>query len=319
MLLGCNAYALGSCAGEAEEQAYRRQFAALLNYATLPFYLGSYEREQGKPDRQRLTEMAQWCRQNGITTKGHPLVWHEASPPWLADKSTAQVADIHWKRIEREVKAFGGLIDIWDVVNEAVIMPTFGGGENPLSRLCRELGQVELIKRSFECARAANPRATLLLNDFDTSEAYATLIDQCLQAGIRIDAVGIQSHMHRGYWGPAKTREVLERFSRFALPLHFTELTILSGRLKPMDDNDWHKVRTDWPSTPEGERLAAIQGGEFYTTLMAHPLVKAITWWDFSDYHAWQGAPAGLLRRDMSPKPLYAWLKNSGQSTVSGK
>jgi hypothetical protein len=33
--------------------------------------------------------------------------------------------------------------------------------------------------------------------------------------------------------------------------------------------------------------------------------VEAITWWDFADYHAWQGAPAGFLRTDMSPKPIY--------------
>jgi hypothetical protein len=33
--------------------------------------------------------------------------------------------------------------------------------------------------------------------------------------------------------------------------------------------------------------------------------VRAITWWDFTDLWAWQGAPAGWLRRDMSPKPVY--------------
>jgi len=42
--------------------------------------------------------------------------------------------------------------------------------------------------------------------------------------------------------------------------------------------------------------------------LFAQPAVKAITWWDFSDYHAWQQAPAGLVRRDMSPKPVYERL-----------
>ena len=45
-----------------------------------------------------------------------------------------------------------------------------------------------------------------------------------------------------------------------------------------------------------------------YTLLFSHPAVEAITWWDFSDRRSWQGAPSGLLRRDMSPKPLYEWL-----------
>ena len=47
---------------------------------------------------------------------------------------------------------------------------------------------------------------------------------------------------------------------------------------------------------------------QFYTLLFSHPSVRAITWWDFSDRNAWLGAPAGLLRKDMSPKPAYTRL-----------
>jgi hypothetical protein len=43
--------------------------------------------------------------------------------------------------------------------------------------------------------------------------------------------------------------------------------------------------------------------------LFSHPAVEAITWWDFSDDGAWQGAPAGLLRKDLSPKPAYETLQ----------
>jgi len=35
----------------------------------------------------------------------------------------------------------------------------------------------------------------------------------------------------------------------------------------------------------------------------SHPAVEAIAWWDFSDPGAWQGAPAGLVRKDMPPGP----------------
>ena len=41
-----------------------------------------------------------------------------------------------------------------------------------------------------------------------------------------------------------------------------------------------------------------------YKTLLAHPLVEAITWWDLSD-GGWLNAPAGLLHKDHSPKPAY--------------
>ena len=38
------------------------------------------------------------------------------------------------------------------------------------------------------------------------------------------------------------------------------------------------------------------------------PSTPAITWWDFYD-GCWLGAPSGLLREDMSPKPAYVELK----------
>ena len=41
-----------------------------------------------------------------------------------------------------------------------------------------------------------------------------------------------------------------------------------------------------------------------YTILFEHPLVKAITTWDFTD-GAWLHAPSGLLREDNTEKPSY--------------
>ena len=57
------------------------------------------------------------------------------------------------------------------------------------------------------------------------------------------------------------------------------------------------------------EAKQAEQAVQFYTMLFAQPAVQAITWWDFSDYQAWQKAPAGLVREDMSPKSVYERLR----------
>ena len=305
-LFGCNAYMLDRCRAPVLERAYRRRFAALFNYATLPFYWGAYEPREGQPSADRLAKMARWCAANGIGVKGHPLCWHQVPPKWLAGRTPEQVARAQWGRIGREVKAFAGRIDIWDVVNEAVVMPDFRGGRNPIARLCKRLGRAGLVKRAFDLARQANPKATLVLNDFMTSARYERLIRQCLDAGVSIDVIGIQSHMHRRFWGVRRAWEVCQRFAKFGKPLHFTELTILSGKLKT--DNDWNRRRSGWNTTPEGEKRQAQQVEALYRVLFSHPAVEAITWWDFSDLGAWQGAPAGLVRKDMSPKPAYEVL-----------
>lgn len=303
-LFGCNAFAIDAADASPLQEAYRTRFRELLNFATLPFYWGAFESEPGRPQTQRLRQMAAWCRQNHIRPKGHPLCWHEVWPKWMLDKTDSQVLDLQMARITRDVTDFAGTIDTWDVLNEACIMPDFTRAPSPLIALARKIGAAEIIRQAFAAARAANPAATLLLNDYDVTPKYEELIDRCLGAGIDIDVIGIQSHMHMGYWGAEKAHDVCERFARFGKPLHFTELTLTSGETKK--EVRWGgPPHDDWPSTPADEDRQARQAAEFYSTLFAHPAVHAITWWDFCDHKCWLGAPGGLLRKDGSPKPAY--------------
>lgn len=281
----------------------------LFNFGTLPFYWGRFEPTSGEPHTQELMRAAQWLNARGITTKGHPLCWHTVCADWLMEMPNDQILKTQLERIHRDVGGFKGQIDMWDVINEVVIMPIFDKYDNAITRICKELGRVKMIKEVFNAARASNPSATLLLNDFNTSIDYEILIDGCLNAGIEIDAIGIQSHQHQGYWGLEKLHEVLDRFSVFGLPIHFTENTLISGDLMPayIDDlNDWQVP--EWPSTPEGEQRQAQELSEMYSVLFEHPLVEAITTWDHTDGQ-WLGAPSGILRKDNTIKPVHEALK----------
>lgn len=297
----------GDLAGADKELFDRRveRVMALCNAATFPFYWARFEPQRGQPLTDRLMKNARWCVDHGLVVKGHPLCWHTLTADWLLSMTNLEILQAQTDRIQREVTGFRGLIDTWDVINEAVIMPIFDKYENGITRLCKDLGRIGTIRTMFEAARAANPLATLLINDFDMSPAYDILVEGCLEAGIKIDVIGIQSHMHQGYWGVEKTLEVLDHFGRFKLPIHFTETTLVSGRLMPpriVDLNDYQAA--DWPTTPDGEDRQAREAVQHYTTLFAHPLVESITWWDMFD-GGWLGAPAGLVRKDASSKPAY--------------
>ncbi|WP_300343617.1 endo-1,4-beta-xylanase [Nesterenkonia sp.] len=294
------------------DDAFAEHWLALFDTVTLPFYWGSFEPEQGADRTQELLRTAEWFAQHGVRTKGHPLVWHTVSAPWLLQKPLEEVEQLLRARIRREVTSFAGVIDTWDAINEVVIMPVFTAEDNAITRLAHVKGRVEMMRIAFEEARAANPRATLLLNDFDMSTAYECLIEAALEAGIRIDKLGLQSHMHQGPWGEEKTQQVLERFSRYNIPLHFTETTILSGSAVPehiVDLNDWQVSAEDWPSTPEGEEIQAEEIEAHYRRLVAHPSVEAITYWGLPDRGMWLNAPGGMLRRDGTPKPAYHRLR----------
>lgn len=314
-LFGCNGfdfipYANGELTGKERSQVEELsvKFTDLFNFVTLPFYWGRFEPQAGNPDTRRLNQAARWCVDQQLLVKGHPLSWHTLAPDWLLSMNNSEILATLLKRIEREVIGFKGLIDMWDVINEVVIMPIFTKYDNGLTRLCQELGRIETIRRVFEAARAANPGAKFLLNDFDVSPAYDILVEGCLTAGIQIDILGIQSHMHQGYWGVEKTQYILEQFSRFNLPIHFTETTIISGALMPPEFEDLNDYQvTDWPTTPAGEERQAREVVQHYKTLFAHPLVEGITWWDFSD-GKWLNAPGGLVRKDGTVKPAYEEL-----------
>jgi GH35 family endo-1,4-beta-xylanase len=211
--------------------------------------------------------------------------------------------DLQLKRIQRCVERFKGDVDIWDVVNEATHYDRAQPKERAprLTEAITRMGLRRFICTAFETARRANPNAALIINDYRTDRAYADrvisqLVDDAGQPLYNI--IGIQSHMHNRYWGPQRAWDVCEHHAKFRKPLHFTETTVVSGPRKP----------DGWKTTAAGEQRQAKSVAEFYTVLFSHPAVEAITWWDFTDQNAWQGAPAGLIRDDMSPKPAYERL-----------
>ncbi|MEU4164928.1 endo-1,4-beta-xylanase [Actinoplanes sp. NPDC026670] len=299
--------------GEARLDQLADLWFDVFNTATLPFYWADFEPERGRPHTERLLRTAQWFADRGARVKGHPLVWHTLAPDWLRELPTDEVEGVVRARIRREVTGFAPLVQTWDAINEVVIMPVFDNEKhtNAITRLALERGRIATVRLAFQEARSANPAATLLLNDFDMSTAYECLIEGVLEAGIRIDALGLQSHMHQGYWGEERTLALVDRFARYGLPIHMTETTLLSGDLMPPEIDDLNDYQPpSWPSTPEGEQRQADEIVRHYRALVGHPSVQAITYWGLTDVGAWLGAPAGLVRPDGTPKPAYDALRN---------
>ncbi|MCS7301779.1 MAG: endo-1,4-beta-xylanase [Fimbriimonadales bacterium] len=297
-LFGANIFPLFEF-DESQRETYGRRFRELLNYATLGFYWGAYEPEQGrKTGRELQQRIAQWCKQHGIATKGHPLVWHEVYPRWASNDPDA-VKPMLQARVREIVREFRGLVDRWDVINEPTVGHKF---ENGVGKWLARDGAAAVVRETLRWARAANPNAFLVCNDYNISPEYEKLIEALLQQETPLDAIGIQSHMHSGEWTLERAWEVCQTYARFGKPLHFTEVTVLSGQ------HGWELPRP-WRSTPEGEARQAEYVERFYTLLFSHPAVEAITWWDLADARAWQGAPAGLLREDLTPKPAYERLR----------
>lgn len=309
--IGFDLIGLANGRGAPGDDALAERFLELFDTATLPFYWRDFEPERGSPRTDEIRGAAEWFRDRGVRVKGHPLAWHTLAPRWLLGRPLDEVEPALRARIRREVAGFAGVVDTWDAINEVVIMPVFEAEDNAITPLARARGRIHMIRLAFEEARDANPDATLLLNDFDLSSAYECLIEGVLEAGIAIDAIGLQTHMHQGFRCEEELLAIADRFARYGLPLHFTETSLVSGELMPphIDDlNDWQVDA--WPSTPDGEARQADELERHYRTLVGHPAVEAITYWGITDRGAWLNAPIGLLRADGTPKPSFDALRS---------
>ena len=88
-LFGCGGFEVSEymrCSDPARRaflETRMNQWLGVFNYATIPFYWGTYEPVEGQPDFEPTMRAARWFRDRGVVLKGHPLCWHTVCADWL--------------------------------------------------------------------------------------------------------------------------------------------------------------------------------------------------------------------------------------------
>ena len=77
------------------------KWLALYNYGTLPFYLGKYEPEEGKPEETSRMNAAKFLNSHNVKVKGHPLCWHTACADWLMEYDNKTILEKQLKYSSR--------------------------------------------------------------------------------------------------------------------------------------------------------------------------------------------------------------------------
>ena len=299
-----------------QDAELKDKFSNLFNLAILPFYWAGYERNPGHPTWQKIDEVLEWCRSNGIQTKGHPLAWSNiaGTPAWLYEIPADYATTLLKARIIENVLGFKGQIDIWDVVNETsntiswtealkesgfINDERYGGYENSVQSIA------DWVAPCYEWARTCDPDATLLLNDFgqiafpDIRQRFFDLVKEFQSRNTPIDGIGLQAHEPRLQWySPDEVWDTLELYSQLGLPIHFSEFhphslgASIEGGYR---EGNW---------TPETQ---AAYGEQMFTLAFGHPSVVSFCWWEITELDTYIKGSA-ILNKDLSPKPAYEML-----------
>ncbi|BAM03106.1 endo-1,4-beta-xylanase [Phycisphaera mikurensis] len=225
----------------------------------------------------------------GMRVHGHVLVWPglekfrvaDAEELWAAAQDDPELlrsrVDNH---IDDILSRTAGLVDTWDVVNEAF-------NQNEFLKL---LGDEE-VAAWFKRARAGAPDATLIYNDFALLGQNGTnavkqrfvhdLVQDAMAAGAPIDAIGFQSHMGSGLTPPEKVLEILSSYDGLGVGYQVTEFDVV----------------TDDPQLTE----AYVR--DFMTAAFSKPQMQAFIFWNFhAGSKPWM-PDAAVFEEDWSPSP----------------
>jgi endo-1,4-beta-xylanase len=251
-------------------------------------------------------ELARFAAAHGLRLRGHCLVWEESNPAWLAATVTAENAErILVDHVERTVGRYAGRIHSWDVVNEPVWPDHRKPGGLRDGVWLRALGP-RYIDIAFRAARAADPKAMLVLNDAGTEvtnalgrrrrQDFLALLDRLRQDRVPLDAVGLECHLSTR--SPVDADDLAGYLAAIAgrgLKILITEL----------DVSDY-----DEPSPDVAVRDRAVAA--IYRTIVAtaarQPAVIALLTWELADKYSWLRDPnltPRYRRADGSPaRPL---------------
>ena len=177
-------------------------------------------------------KLADWAQKNGKTLIGHCLVWHSQPPKWMFTDSKGNLVSREvligrmYNHIMTVVTHYKGKVKGWDVVNEAIE----DDGSYRKSLYYKIIGP-EYIELAFQFAHEADPNVELYINDYSMAkpakrEAYCKILRNLKAKGLRIDAIGMQSHNGFDYPDYTEYEKSIEAFAAEGVKVMMTELDV---------------------------------------------------------------------------------------------
>lgn len=280
---------------------------------------GSIRQTEGAADFTVADQLIDLARRNGIAVRGHNLIWNEWTPDWLRAVSATRVAYWMDRHIEETVGRYAGQLHSWDVVNEPFWIPHGNEGGWRSGVWYSALGK-GYVARALKRVRAVDPSAKIVINETGPEwqrywsgiegaamrHAMLRLIDDLQDAGVKLDAIGLQCHWMPDFeFSPQAFQGFLHELAARKLAIYVTELDISDAKMTG--------------TTEERDEEVARRYELLVSTALKVPQVEVVQTWELTDRATWQKepqflGPGGRLPRplpfdtELQPKPAYAAL-----------
>ncbi len=266
---------------------------------------------------------------NGMFIIGHCLVWHSQVPRWVFQNAEGKPLDRAGllqrmrEHILTVVGRYKGRVNGWDVVNEALNED----GTMRKSPWFDIIGD-DYIARAFEYAHEADPQAELYYNDYNLEyeakrNGAIELVKKLKQQGIKITAIGTQSHDKMDRPTAQQIEDSLNAFKALGVKVVVTELDV--DVLPAVTRQPTADVSARAEATPNSnpytsglpddmQKALAKRYAEIFAVFLKHKdLITRVTFWGVTDRYSWlNNFPAAgrtnyplLFDREGKPKPAF--------------
>lgn len=238
-----------------------------------------------------------FAKKHGIKMRGHTLCWHSQAPAWMFknEKGDTVTKEVLLQRLKDHittvVNRYKDHIYGWDVVNEVIDdRDSVFYRNSAWYKICGE----DFIFKAFEYAHAADPKAILFYNDYNTEnpkkrEKIYQMVKKMKDSGIPIHAMGLQGHWSINNPPQEELEKSIQMFSSLGLQVQVTELDVSvyagrqGGQLIQGQQRD-----TSSTFTPEMEQLQRDKYKMMFEVFRKYrDKITGITFWNLSDRSSW--------------------------------
>ncbi|HOT62887.1 MAG TPA: endo-1,4-beta-xylanase [Treponemataceae bacterium] len=246
-----------------------------------------------------MDAMVAFAEKNKMRIKGHCFLWQDQNGAYVHSLKTREEAiALLTDQITTVMTRYKGRVFEYDIANE-VFMEDGSLRDTIWYRLIGD----DFLDIAFRAARAADPKARLILCDYNAEYANTAKGDAMYETvkgmkerGVPIDAVAHQLHcMAELPVNEEALRENIRRFEALGVATSFSEVDV---RVKmPVDDER------------EAQQVAVYS--KLLEVAMTEPGCKSFIMWGFSDKLSWIPrvfpgyGSANILDKDMKPKKAY--------------